>query len=432
MAEFKDFIQIENDGKLYEGIFIKQDGDFIVLKLSSGYNISLPASSKLEIIKKNSQNNSKEIENLFSHSSDKKNILILHTGGTIASKVDYATGGVISKITPEELLNMFSLMHKYCNFDTKLLAAMWSEDMRFDHYNLIAEEIKLAVENHYDGVIITHGTDTLHYTSAALSFMFEDLTIPVVIVGAQRSSDRGSSDAYINMAAASKFLSTYDKSGIFICMHKNESDNICHILKGVNVRKMHTTFRGAFRQINSIELASVNVIEDKISKTYEFEKYNYYKKIENKLIKLNTNLKIGILYIHPNMHIDEFEMYNNFDALIICSVGIGNMPINEIDNFTINHNKFYDWIKNMSQKIPIIFTAQTIYGRINQNVYSTGRKLSELNIAGHLMDTTIETAFCKIAYLLSKNIDLSQILELYNKNLKGEIDNHINKDSFLR
>ena len=196
--EVGDRILVETKDKKIEGVLMPsvKEGS-LVLKMDSGYNLGI---SKKKIV--NSKVLKKYVakkvkKKVHKHSKNKKTVAILHTGGTIASKVDYETGGVVAQFSPEELIAMFPELEKKVNLNSRLMSNMFSEDLRFDHYNLMAKEIQKEIKKGVDGIVITHGTDTIHYTAAALSFILDGLSVPVMIVGAQRSSDRGSSDAAI-------------------------------------------------------------------------------------------------------------------------------------------------------------------------------------------------------------------------------------------
>jgi glutamyl-tRNA(Gln) amidotransferase subunit D len=177
---------------------------------------------------------------------------------------------------------MFPEINKIANISSKLVRNMWSGNMRFAHHNSIAKEIKKEVDKGVKGVIVTHGTDTLHYTSAALSFILEDLSIPVILVGAQRSSDRGSSDAAMNLISAAIFITNSNYSGVTVCMHENPNDDSCLIMNGLKTRKMHSSRRDAFRPINEIAIARVKPKEKKIE---------YLQKITKKTGKF-INIKV--------------------------------------------------------------------------------------------------------------------------------------------
>jgi len=416
-----DIVAIETkDKKDYKGLVMpSSDNKKIVLKLDSGYNIGI-LKSNIKSLKtkkksvKQKQINTKKIKT----NKNLPTISILHTGGTIASEVDYETGGVIARFTPEELIAMFPELLQIANIKSKLIANMFSEDINFSHYNLIAKEIEREIKSGVKGIIITHGTDTLHYTAAALSFILEDLNTPVIFVGAQRSSDRASSDAGMNLICAANFIAKTDFSEVGICMHEKIEDQTCLILPSCRTRKLHSSRRDAFKVIHGKPFARVFYKKDKI----DILDNKFIKKAKRKLkLKLfKENIKVGILKAYPNMLTSTFKPYESYKGLILEGYGIaGNFPINNTDKYTKENTKIHKEIKKLAKKIPIITTTQTIFGRINQNVYSTGRKLKELGVLGNLLDITTETAYIKLAWLLSNHP--KQVNKLFSENLRGEL-----------
>jgi len=271
-----------------------------------------------------------------------RNVTILHTGGTIAFKVDYKTGGVVAKYSEKDILEMFPELKNIVKVKSKLIKNMSSEDMNFKHFNLIAKEVFRELKNS-DGIIITHGTDTMHYSAAALSFILEGLDKPVIFVGAQRSSDRGSSDAGLNLICAAQFIDKSDFSGVGICMHESMSDENCLILPGVKTRKLHSSRRDAFKVVNDSAIARVNR-----SGKVEFLNYNKKEKGKLELRLINEKLKIGLFKSRPNMFANELKIYEKYDGLILEGTGMaGNPPINEIDEFTKEHTKISKSIKKL-------------------------------------------------------------------------------------
>tara|TARA_Y100000034_G_scaffold125786_1_gene176034 strand:+ start:1282 stop:2313 length:1032 start_codon:yes stop_codon:yes gene_type:complete len=333
-----------------------------------------------------------------------KKISILHTGGTLASKVDYKTGAASWQYTDKDMLKLYPELKKISKISSKLITNMASEDMDFKFYNKLAKEIEKEIKKKKQGIIITHGTDTLHYTAAALSFILENLSVPVILVGAQRSSDRGGSDATLNLLCAAQFISKTEFSGIAICMHETVNDTTCSILPATKSRKLHTSRRDAFKVINDNPIALVHK-HGAITLSKKLDKKTK-DKLQLKL--LNEKLKIGILKTHPNIAIEEIKQYSKFNGLVIEGTGMGHVP-----------DKIIPELKKL--KIPIVMSSQCIFGRINMNVYSPGRKLIEAGILGNQSDMTTETTFIKLAWLLS-NFKKKEIQELLNINLRGELN----------
>lgn len=432
MANPGERVKIVTSEEEVEGVLMPEEKEFIVVKLDTGYNMGIKKEKVKEIKPMGRRKDTAKAE--FPKESSKPGlptITILHTGGTIASKVDYETGGVIARFEPEEIIAMFPELREIANIKSRLISNMFSEDMRFSHYNIIAKEIDKEIKAGASGVIVTHGTDTLHYTAAALSFMLQDLSIPVILVGAQRSSDRGSSDAALNLISAAFFIAS-DKhfAEVAVCMHANTEDETCVILPGTKCRKMHSSRRDAFQAINTEPVAVVNYSQKKADMLKT--EYNKTSKKPLKLMLIKDNLQIGMLKARPNMFADELRMYEVFDGLIIEGTGLGHMPINEIDNLTKEHKKIFEAIKKIAARIPVVMATQTIFGQIDMNVYSTGRKLIEAGVIGNYCDMTAETAYIKLAWLLS-NYPQEKIKEMLSKNIAGEISERIEyKEKFVK
>ena len=428
-------VKLTLENEHLEGILVKEDDKHLVLKLSSGYNIGIKKSKILKVEdihsyqelakEQHSEKVHKEIVqgNTSDNVSTLPKILILHTGGTIASKVDYQTGAVTPKFSPEELTAMFPEIKDIAKIESKLFRNMASDDMRFAHYNLLAFEVEKELHEHKDmkGIIITQGTDTIHYTSAALSFIFEHLPIPVVIVGAQRSSDRGSTDAAMNLISAVAFIANTSLKGVFICFHENMSDESCIILNGINAKKLHSSRRDAFKPINIPPVARIDYITRTIEYISEYPESSLNSSGKLNLHLFNEDLKIAIIMSHPNMYAAEIEPFlKGFDGIILEGTGLCHFPINEIDEFTKEHTKIKMALTELSKKVPIVMSLQTVYGGVNMNVYTPGRALIEMGIIGNYSSLCTETAFVKLAWLLSSKLDPN---EYFMKDLRGEFSN---------
>ena len=420
-----DKVKVICKDETIEGILVpSEDSKFVVVKLDSGYNIGIKKNKVKEIKKlgtvKVSATKPKPVK------SKGPKITILHTGGTIASKVDYETGAVTSKFDPKEILAMFPELADIAQVDSRLLRNIMSENMRFEHYNLLAKEVEKEVKKGAKGVIITQGTDTLHYTAAALSFALENVPIPVLVVGSQRSSDRPSTDGYMNLICAATFIANSNFSGVGVCMHENISDDTCLIINGVDARKMHSSRRDAFRPVNAIAVARVD---------YEKKKIQMLRKTKAPAEKFKLKLfdpkkKVGLVKLHTNMYAAELEPYKKFDALVLELFALGQGPVLKQDDFMHENEKIGKILKSLSLSIPIGASSQCLYGRVDMTVYSEGRHMMSLGVIGNGTDMTPETAFIKMAWLIS-NYKPDEVRQLYSENLRGEISEQTEKDAFL-
>ncbi len=415
---------VTKNGGNYRGIIIDSpDKNITTIKLDSGYNINIEKNKITKISrlkKKAAEKVSKKVEKT-EFDANLKTIVILHTGGTIASKVSYETGAVYPSFNPEEILGMFPELKGIANIKSRLIDNIFSEDMRFSHYNRIAKEIGKEIKNKADGIIITHGTDTLCYTSAALTFMLEGLSTPVILVGSQRSSDRPSSDAAINLLCAVNFIAKTNFSRVAICMHSETDDEFCEILPSCKTKKLHSSRRDAFKVVNGNPIA-------KIRKDGNVELLRTFVKTDERELKLKLfmeNVKVGVLKAHPNLAAEEVRMFSKFDGLVIEGTGLGHLSINETDRITKENGRILEELKKLAKKIPVAMTTQCVFGRVNLNVYDTGRKLQNIRVLGNNSDMTFETAFIKLAWLLSNYKKRSDVENLFEKDIHGEISRRV-------
>lgn len=419
-----DRVKVVTKEKTFEGVFMPNKGDSVFVKLDNGYNVGV---DKKKIKKIERLKTGKKIEIKYKGKIAKKkdlpNITILHTGGTIASKVDYTTGGVFASFSAEDILGMFPEIKDIANIKSNLVSSMMSEDIGFAHYKKIADAIAKEIKEGVNGVIIGHGTDTIAVTSAALSFIFENLPIPVILVGSQRSSDRGSSDAASNLVCAAEFITKTDFTGVALCMHESSDDKNCLIMPACKTRKMHTSRRDAFKAVNDEPIARVNYETRKIS----FFK-DYSKKSDKKLVvKDKFEDKVAIIKTYPNMFPDLINVLidKKYKGLVLEGTGLGQAPTNIEENLP-NYNALKKFIDIGGV---VVLTSQCIFGKVHQDIYSNCRRLADIGIVfGE--DMLTETAFVKLAWLLG-NYKKDEVVKLIRENLRGEINLRIQLDEFI-
>ena len=417
MTKPGDLVEIKTILETVRGILMpSSDEKVVLLKLENGYNLGFERKDvlSLKLIEEKKEKGSGTEPQIISKPK-KKNIIILHTGGTIASKVDYESGAVTAKFQAEDLLGMFPELGEIANIETELVSNMMSEDMLFSNYQKIAESIAHQAKKDIAGIIIGHGTDTLSFTAAALAFIFEKINIPVILVGSQRSSDRGSTDAAMNLICAAEFITKTDFSGVAICMHHSSSDDFCAILPATKTRKMHTSRRDAFKAINAQAIALVDYEKRKInSLSKDYSKRSKDKEI---IFKEGFSEKVGLLKVHPNMDPKLFKFFaENYDAFVLEGTGLGHAPTNLGKNL-----KNYEILQEFVKKGGIVaVTSQCLYGAVHPSVYTNLRRLSEIGCI-FCEDMLPETAFIKLAWLLG-NYPKEKVKELMAVNLRGEIN----------
>jgi len=416
-------ISITTNSEEIKGILLPSiSNKLISIKLTSGYNLSVKKSDikSIKLLQKPIQE--RKYQTKVFNKKNLPKITILHTGGTVASKVDYKTGAVSPSFSPEDLIKKFPELTKIANIRSILISNILSENMRFHNYNQIAKAVEKELKNKPKGIIVTHGTDTLHYTAAALSFILENIHIPIILVGSQRSSDRPSADASQNLIHAARFIKETDFTGVAICMHSSQNDDSSLILPATKTRKMHSSRRDAFKPINSKEIAKV---DNKIT----FSQKTTKPKEKFKLKPIKENIKIGILRAHPNLYSSQIDSFKNCNALILEGTGLGHLPTEKFDSKSQENTKILNSIKKLTKKIPVIMTTQCIFGRTNMNVYSAGTKLKDAGVINDNSDISTETALIKAAWLLSNH--KKDFYKLWNKNLRGELNNRILPSQYL-
>ena len=408
--EVGDLVKITSE-LTYSGILMPRyesgDESHIVLKLKSGYNIGIEF-EKIEKIEKIGEGQS-SVESSQTIEKDEKlpKILLLSTGGTIASKVDYRTGAVTPALSATELYEAVPEIAKIANVDAEVLFSEYSENLQPEHWLEIAKKVDSVADSDYTGIIIAHGTDTMHYSSAFLSFALSGFKKPIVLVGSQRSSDRPSSDAALNLIAATKFLRRYSTKGVFVVMHHNESDKAiaCHL--GTRVRKNHTSKRSAFETIGSPP-AYVIFENEIIDNTYKMEN-SVFSRDYNPRINLDT--KAALVKYHPGFdpEIIESLIKLQYRAIIFEGTGLGHVG-----------KTMYDSIKKAKDKgIFLGMTSQCIDGRVSMTVYESGRDLLDMGIVP--LETMIpEVALVKAMWVLGNSDSDDEIKKMMLEDYASE------------
>jgi glutamyl-tRNA(Gln) amidotransferase subunit D len=414
------------------------DENHIVIKLKSGYNIGIELDkiqSITKIMQWSNQNVSaiatvtptttkrivKEVEEEGNKKDKNDNkllpkIALISTGGTIASKIDYRTGAVHAALSASDLNASIPELANYASVDPEVLLNEYSENLKPEQWTLIANKVAEKVKSGiYRGIIITHGTDTMHYTASALSFALQNLPIPVVLVGAQRSSDRPSSDAALNLLGATIFSIKSNFSGVFVAMHASSSDEViaCHI--GTRVRKNHTSRRDAFESIDVLPVALVkgDIVEMQLNESeVKLQKRN--DDSSNFIVKSDYDSRVILLKYYPGFDPDLItqimRMIPSYKAIILEGTGLGH----------ISKECFPQIQKAIELGILVFMTSQCIWGRIRMTVYDTGRDLLNIGVIP-LSNMIPETAIVKAMWVLANSKDRESIKKMMQENIANEI-----------
>ncbi len=412
-----DRIEVSKDYKSFEGVLMPRnelaDDRHVVIKLDSGYNIGIEVDDvRIELIEKAKPAIVSKPEKMKDN-PDLPNITVLGTGGTIASKIDYKTGAVAPAFSAEELHAAVPELSSVANIRTRMLFNILSENMGPDEWTATAQAVVEELNGGSDGVVIAHGTDTMGYTSAALCFILRDLEKPVVLVGSQRSSDRPSSDSAVNILSAVR-VAVSDAAGVYVVMHGSIRDDTCLIHHGAKVRKLHSSRRDAFRSINIPAAGRVG------------ESVEFYGKVRGRgdaRVRLNGRFEqsVALVKMHPGIQKELMDFYaENYKGIVIEGTGLGHIP-----------ERLLPTIKKAKEKgVPIVMTTQTLYGRVDMKVYSTGRHLLSHGVmpGGDMLP---ETACVKLMWVLGMTADPDEVAELMTSNIAGELSDVSRPDAFL-
>jgi glutamyl-tRNA(Gln) amidotransferase subunit D len=385
------------------------DDSHIVLKIASGYNIGINVDTIKSIQETGYKKAKYQIpEKEFPYSREKPNVKLFGTGGTIASRLDYRTGAVIPAFSPGELYGAVPELADICNITTEKLFAVFSENMGPAQYKALAVAIGKEIEKGIQGIIIGHGTDTLHHTAAALTFMVQNLPIPVVLVGSQRSSDRPSSDAALNLMHAAYAAGHSDLAEVLVCMFGPTSDEYGFLHRGTRVRKMHSSYRSTFRTIGDIPLAKVT------RSSFEPLKKDYHSRRKDREVDIYPYFeeKVSIVYYYPNMRPDIIEslIENGYRGIVIAGTGLGHV-----------NKPLYPALERAREKnVAVYMTVQTLWGYVHMNVYETGRDMLALGVipAENMLP---EVAYIKLGWALGQTEDLNKVKEIMLNPINDEI-----------
>jgi len=403
-----DSIKVISD-LTYAGILMPRyetsEDSHIVLKLKSGYNIGIELSEIKDIEKISSPEPVADEKNTKKTDVTLPKILLLSTGGTIASKVDYRTGAVTPALTASDLNDAVPEIAKIANIDAEVLFSEYSENLQPEHWIETAKKIQSVVDLDYKGIIVAHGTDTMHYSSAFLSFALSGLKIPVVFVGSQRSSDRPSSDAALNLIAATRLVVETDAKGVYVVMHHNESDDTisCHL--GTRVRKNHTSKRSAFETVGNDP--AFLILNEKIIKNFTGEFFT--EQSFNPRLEIDT--KVALVKYHPGYEPRQIDTLIDlgFKAIIFEGTGLGHVG-----------KSMYDAVKKANQNgLFLGMTSQCIDGRVRMTVYESGRDLLELGVTP-LENMIPEVALVKTMWALGNSEDDDGLKKLLLENIASE------------
>jgi glutamyl-tRNA(Gln) amidotransferase subunit D len=396
------------------------DENHIVLKLDSGYNIGLRYDTIQSLEKTGYREAHYKIpEKEFPVDPELPRVKLFGTGGTIASRLDYRTGAVIPAFSPGELYGSVPELADICNLETEKLFAVFSENMGPEHYLILAEKVGEAIAQGCAGIVIGHGTDTMHHTASALSFMVQRPPIPIVMVGSQRSSDRPSSDAARNLINATWAAAHGPIAEVMVCMFGPTSDQYNLLHRGTRVRKMHSSYRSAFRTLGDVPIAMV----EKGKITPLKDDYSLRRDDREVTIQPAFEERVSLIFYYPGMHPDVIDALVDcgYKGIVIAGTGLGHV-----------NRKIYPALKRAHDAgVQMYMTLQTLWGFVQMHVYETGREILGLGVIP-LANMLPEVAYIKLGWAMGVHPDNPEaVRESMTTSIAGEITDREPHDGYL-
>jgi glutamyl-tRNA(Gln) amidotransferase subunit D len=411
-CEVGDIIRVTNKGKIYEGILIPRselgEGTVVIVKIKSGYNIGVKVTADVKIEKVGiGSKPAFASPPIPKQNPSLPHVVIMSTGGTIASRVDYRTGAVRSALSASDLYGVVPELSDVARVDTEIVFSLYSENITQKHWTELAELVAERIEQGVDGIVIAHGTDTMAYTSAALSFALQNLPVPVIVVGAQRSSDRPSSDAATNLIGAVKAAGEAPFAEVGLAMHETISDKSIVVHRGVKVRKCHTSRRDTFKSINGFPIVRVQNQQVTMLANH-FQHRDPKRKLT---LQSSFSDKVALVKFYPGLDPEIIDHYveKGVKGILLEGSGLGHV------------SKFcFQSIKDAVEKgVLVALASQCIWGRVNMNVYDTGRDLLSFGVVP-TEDMFPETALVKLMWSLGQTSSQKEAIKFFKTNIAGE------------
>ncbi|NOZ94244.1 MAG: Glu-tRNA(Gln) amidotransferase subunit GatD [Acidobacteria bacterium] len=400
-------------GSVFEGVILPRSETFddrhISLKLHNGYNVGVHVERVASIEGLGYKEAVYRIpEQEFPSRPDLPSVSLLGTGGTIASRLDYRTGAVIPAFTPGELYGAVPELADICNLTTRKIFGVFSENMGWEEHTALAEAVGAEIEAGADGIVIGHGTDTMGHTAAVLSFMVQDSPVPIVLVGSQRSSDRPSSDAALNLIHAVRAAGHGNIAEVQICMFGPTSDRYALLHRGTRCRKMHSSYRSTFRTVGDIPLCLVN------TESFTVINEDHVPRDPGRKVRIDTRYddRVTILYYYPGMKPDVLDALVDagYRGVVIAGTGLGHV-----------NKPLYPAIERaVSRGVHVMMTVQTLWGFVQMYVYETGRELLQLGVVP-LDNMLPETALMKLGWVLGHTEDRQEVARMMQTPIAHEI-----------
>ena len=379
-----DRVRIERAGVTNEGVLMPSTTpERLVLKLEGGYNVGVDREeATVDVLETDvhaiDDGDGAETGAVseIDFGEDLPTISLISTGGTIASTVDYRTGAVTARFDAEDVLRAVPDLAGRANYRGRVVANILSENMDPSIWRELARAVHEEIEAGADGVVVMHGTDTMQYSAAALSFMLET-PVPVVLTGSQRSADRPSSDNVMNAVCAVEAAKS-DCAEVLVCMHADESDRACALHRGTRVRKNHTSRRDAFETIGAKPLAEIDYATasetgadgEAADEAITFRREHASRGATDLDIDPDLDPEVELLKFTPGMDPAALEHLEGKSGVVVEGTGLGHVNTDLIPRIE----------ELVEDGTLVVMTSQCLAGRVCDRVYDTGRDLLDAGV----------------------------------------------------
>jgi len=341
---------------------------------------------------------------------------------------------VVPAFSPGELYDSVPELAEICNLNTEQLFGVFSENMGPEHWIGLARAVEEQIRDGVDGIVIGHGTDTMHHTAALLSYMLQDAPVPVILVGSQRSSDRPSSDAALNLINAVRAAASGPLSGVMVCMFGPTSDEYGLLHRGTRVRKMHSSTRSTFRTLSHRPLGIVSREGVETLCTVCPRRRFSTQGPENRSAEAREAAMEGfealpvfddratIVYGYPGMKADIIDslVEMGYRGIVIAGTGLGH----------VNRAVFPALARAREAGVAVFMTVQTLWGYAQMYVYETGREIMALGVTplGNMLP---EAAYMKLGWALGQTEDPAELRDIMIRPIAGDITEREPHDGYL-
>ena len=329
-----------------------------------------------------------------------KKILMLCTGGTIASQK--TADGLAPLITAEDILSYVPEAKRFCEITALQVCNIDSTNMTPAYWQLLTEAVQKHYEE-YDGFVICHGTDTMAYTSAALSYMIQNSNKPIVITGAQKPIDMETTDARTNLLDSLLYAADPKSRDVALVFDGN-------VIAGTRAKKFRAKSYNAFYSVNFPELAAIRdghivryIPQPAFTEPVRFEK--------------DLNDSVVVLKLIPGTRPELLEyLFQNYDCIVIESFGVGGIPEGLL-------NVFYAQMKKWISKGKLVAMATQVMNEgSNMEVYEVGQKIKKDFNLIEAYDMTFEATVTKLMWLLARcGKDYQAVREAFYRTVNFDI-----------